>query len=410
MSMHNEPSIQLKSVSKTYPVTFRDFAVGVFRALAGQSAGSSFPASGRAALDAVTADIRAGERVGIIGPNGAGKSTLVHIIAGLAEPTGGVVEVAGRVTAVMTLGLGLREDLSGRENIYIDGELQGKTRAEVDRVIGQIIDFAELSDFINMPVRTYSTGMKARLAFAMISCIEPEILVIDEALSAGDAFFAVKARQKIQELCSTGRIVIVVSHDIDSIRRICDRCLWMDSGRIVMDGDPVTITGCYSDHVRAQDESLLLARLPGSAKEVFLAGGIEALDLSIHYSSEREARRVVESGKDVLFSIAARAGRAVVQPSVRVALLRLDGTLLMESRRDIAFGPLAGASGFGFETAAELSPLRLNRGTYVCRVELVETGNLVAARSAAFEVTSTETFRGGYPQLLWPYIVHSERI
>ena len=406
--MHSPPFVRLDRVTKIYPVEIGDFVVEFARVLSGRPASRAFPASGNTAVDGVSMEIRSGERVGIIGPNGAGKSTLVHLIANITAPTRGTVDVAGRVTAVMTLGVGLRDDLSGRENIYVDGELQGRTRPEMDRVIGQIIEFAELQDFIEMPVRTYSTGMKARLAFAMISCIEPEILVIDEALSVGDAFFAVKARQKIRELCDAGRIVIVVSHDTESIRRICDRCLWMESGRIVMDGDPVTITTAYAEHVRARDEALLLSRLPGAAREVTLTGGVESLDLAIRHAGEKEARTLVQSGRDVSITASIRADRLIDHPALRLVISRLDGSILIESLSRIVWRQSGG--GFACEAEARLNPLRLNRGLYVCRLELTGAGSLVAARSTAFEVAASSTLLGGNPMLLWPCTIHSQRI
>ena len=408
--MLSNPLIRLRGVSKSYPLRFGDMVVELGSVLLGRRSALQLPVSGKTAVDNLTVEILPGERVGIIGPNGAGKSTLVHLIAGLAAPTRGAVEVTGRVTAVMTLGVGLREDFSGRENIYIDGELQGKQRVEVDRLVEQIIEFAELREFIDMPLRTYSTGMKARLAFAMISCIEPEILVIDEALSVGDAFFAMKAQQKIRELCDAGRIVIVVSHEIDSIRRMCTRCLWMESGAIVMDGDPVATTRAYTERVKAQDESLLLERLPVAAKQVTLADGIESLELSLRYSGEQEARRLVESGREAAFAISARATRALNRPSVRFALLRLDGIVLMESTHDVFDHPAREGAALACRATVELGPLRLNRGAYVGKVELREDGSPVAARTLAFEVAASEVPRGGTPLLLWPCTVRSQRI
>lgn len=169
--------------------------------------------------------------------------------------------------------MGLREHASGRENIYIDGEVQGKSRVEIDAVIDEIIEFAELGEFIDMPVRTYSTGMKSRLAFAMISCLEPEILIIDEALSAGDAKFSAKATRKIQEICAKGRIVILVSHSMASIQSMCNRCLWIDQGKIVMDGLPDQVCKAYIDAVRSEDEAKLLERFRDEASTRFSLDG-----------------------------------------------------------------------------------------------------------------------------------------
>src|SRR6185503_15052818 len=154
----------------------------------------------------------------------------------------------------MTLGTVLREEATGRENIYIDAEVQGKTRTEVAPLVDRIIDFSELGTFIDLPVRTFSSGMKARLAFSMLAFIEPEILIIDEVLSVGDAGFSRKAGARMQELARAGRIVLVVSHGMRSIVDMCSRCLWLDGGRIVMDGDPRAVTAAYEQSVRAADD------------------------------------------------------------------------------------------------------------------------------------------------------------
>lgn len=151
---------------------------------------------GGIALQDLTLSIEEGERVGIIGRNGAGKSSLLQMLAGVTEPTSGQIQITGEVTAVLTLGTGLREDLTGRENIYLELDTKGKTRKICEKDVSAIIEFAELGKFIDLPLRTYSTGMKARLAFAMMTQINPEILIIDEALSVGDAAFSAKAGEK----------------------------------------------------------------------------------------------------------------------------------------------------------------------------------------------------------------------
>lgn len=250
--------VELDQVSKVFPVG--SSATGELVAAMAGNQGQDTQAGGKVAVDRLTLSITEGERLGIVGRNGAGKSTLLHMIAGISEPTAGVIRINGRVTSIMTLGVGLRDDLSGRENIYVDGEIQGKSRAEVDRVIDQVIDFAELGKFIGYPVRTYSTGMKARLAFAMITHIEPEILIIDEALSVGDASFSAKATARILDICARGKIVILVSHGMQSVRDICNRCIYLKDGQLVMDGSPEDVTKAYIEEVRGEDEAGLMHR------------------------------------------------------------------------------------------------------------------------------------------------------
>jgi lipopolysaccharide transport system ATP-binding protein len=249
--------IELKNLRKVYPRQIGQQIAAIAMAALGRPRESI---GGGVALSDLTLSIRKGERVGIIGRNGAGKSTLLQMLAGISEPTSGQLHITGKVTAVLTLGVGLREDLSGRENIYLDGEAQGKTHKEIDSHVSAIVEFAELGKFIDLPLRTYSTGMKARLAFSIITQIDPEILIIDEALSVGDAAFSIKAGKRISQLCAQGAIVLVVSHSMQSIRDLCNRCLWLDAGNLLMDGTPQAVTEAYIESVRKADEGENITR------------------------------------------------------------------------------------------------------------------------------------------------------
>ena len=207
-----------------------------------------------AALDNISLSIKEGERVGIIGPNGAGKSTLLQILANITKPTSGTVLVEGKLTAVLTLGVGLRDDYTGRENIYLDGNVKGKSKLQLDKDVLEIIEFAELDQFIDFPLKTYSTGMKARLAFAIATQVKPEILIIDETLSVGDEEFSKKAGIRISELCRSGGIVIIVAHSMGSIRELCDRCIWLDKGKVREDGPSSEVTFSYQESIKAAND------------------------------------------------------------------------------------------------------------------------------------------------------------
>ncbi|MGN1317734.1 MAG: ABC transporter ATP-binding protein [Lachnospirales bacterium] len=189
------------------------------------------------ALKNVSFDIKKGETVGIIGVNGAGKSTILKIITGVLNPTSGNITVNGKVSALLELGAGFNPEYSGIENIYLNGTMMGFSREEVEKKIDSILEFADIGDFINQPVKTYSSGMFVRLAFAVAINIEPEILIVDEALSVGDVFFQAKCYKKIKEL--TGRAtVIIVSHDLNAMTKFCERIIVMSDGRNVFDGEP----------------------------------------------------------------------------------------------------------------------------------------------------------------------------
>ncbi len=197
------------------------------------------------ALDDVSFELERGQVLGIIGPNGAGKSTLLKIITGVLDATAGRVEVSGRVTAILELGLGFNPEHSGRDNIYLSGLLYGMGREEIDRKLDAIIDFSGLHDFIDQPVKTYSSGMHGRLAFSIATAVDPEVLVIDEALAAGDAMFVYKCMRRIRELCAGGHTVLVVSHGTGILAQLCRDVLWLEHGRIRMNGPALQVVQAY---------------------------------------------------------------------------------------------------------------------------------------------------------------------
>lgn len=197
------------------------------------------------AVDGVTAEIKKGEVVGIIGRNGAGKSTLLKMIAGVLTPTAGKIRLHGNIAPMLELGAGFDHDLTARENIYLNGAILGYSRKFLDDRIENIIDFAELRDFIDQPVRTFSSGMMMRLAFSIATQVDPEILIVDEILSVGDSHFRQKSEGRMREMMSGGTTVLMVSHVLGQIRSLCDRVIWLDHGRVVMDGDAKTVCDAY---------------------------------------------------------------------------------------------------------------------------------------------------------------------
>lgn len=213
------------------------------------------------ALRDVNIQIKKGERVGIIGHNGAGKSTLLKMIIGNLEPTEGTIAIEGKIQALMELGTGFHPDFTGKENIRASLAYNGLTQAEIRKKETEIIDFAELGDYIEQPVKTYSAGMYARLAFSTATAIEPEVLIIDEVLGAGDAYFAGKSIERMKQLTSNeNATVLFVSHDFASVQALCERIIWIDKGRIRYDGDALTAIKGYSDAVREKQENKLRIR------------------------------------------------------------------------------------------------------------------------------------------------------
>lgn len=322
------------------------------------------------AVDDISLEVNEGERVGIIGNNGAGKTSLLQMISGLANATSGQIATEGRVTCIMTLGVGLNEECSGRENIYIDGEVNGKTRAEVDRVLEGIIDFADLGEFIDHPVRTYSSGMKSRLAFAMIAFIEPEILIIDEALSVGDTGFVAKASAKMKEICDRGKILVVVSHSMETIMRMCNRCIWMDKGRIVMDGSPHDVTETYREHVRRSDEANVLSKLKQRIGSESQVAGLMIDSLAV-LNNEGLPRIIANVGDDLTVRIGIMAATCIQRPDLRFTLERMDGIIVLDnvaSQDGWECAPIEGQVVFEIP----LSSIGLGRQMYELRTELLD--------------------------------------
>lgn len=202
------------------------------------------------ALDGISLDVKKGETVGIIGTNGAGKSTLLKIITGVLPPTAGEIQVNGKIAALLELGAGFNQEYTGLQNIYLNGRIMGFSRRQMDDRVKDIIDFADIGEFLNQPVKTYSSGMFARLAFAVAINVEPDILIVDEALSVGDLFFQNKCFRKFEELKDRGVTILFVSHDIASVRQMCSRALWIDHGTQKMFGDCDLVCDMYMDEKR----------------------------------------------------------------------------------------------------------------------------------------------------------------
>ena len=198
------------------------------------------------ALKGVSFEVPHGSVLGIIGANGAGKSTLVRTVAGILPPTDGRVEVRGRVSTLLALGVGFNKDLSGRENVVLGGLAAGLTREQLAEKYDEIIEFAELGEFMDLPMRTYSSGMYGRLAFSVAVNMDPDILLIDEALSVGDARFRKKSFEKMRELCGQARTIVLVSHSMASISELCDQAIWMHRGELRMWDQPEPVIDAYT--------------------------------------------------------------------------------------------------------------------------------------------------------------------
>lgn len=201
------------------------------------------------ALKDITFQVNKGERLGILGLNGAGKSTLLKIIAGVLKPTEGSVQMKGRIVPLLELGAGFDGQYTGAENIYLYGAMLGYQKPFLKEKFGEIVEFSELGDFINVPLKNYSSGMKARLGFSIATIVEPEILILDEVLSVGDARFRKKSEKKIKDMFDKGITVLFVSHSIGQIRSLCDKAIILEKGRLIAQGDVETVSAVYEDAI-----------------------------------------------------------------------------------------------------------------------------------------------------------------
>ncbi len=241
--MENDNIIELKNVFMKFRMasqrveTLKEF---VIRTIKRQINYDDF-----VAVNDVSFDVKRGEVVGLIGLNGSGKSTTLKIISGILKPTSGEVVIRGKISPLIELGAGFDFDLTARENVFLNGAVLGYSKKEMLEKMDEIIDFSELKDFMDTPIKNFSSGMVARLAFAIATQIDPEILIVDEILGVGDFLFQQKCEQRINKMMSGGTTVVIVSHSIEQIERLCDRVVWLDHGKVVMIGETPEVCAQY---------------------------------------------------------------------------------------------------------------------------------------------------------------------
>jgi lipopolysaccharide transport system ATP-binding protein len=308
------------------------------------------------ALRDVSFEIRPGEIVGIIGRNGAGKSTLLKVLSRITEPTTGRVELYGRVASLLEVGTGFHPELTGRENIFLNGSILGMSRAEIESKFDEIVEFAEISRFIDTPVKRYSSGMYVRLAFAVAAHLEPEILVVDEVLAVGDFAFQQKCLDKMQDVSTHGRTVLFVSHNMGAISRLCSRCILMDQGSIIEAGPTASVVQTYVT-------SGLLQRAeydqPVSTDKAISLKRISLVDES---GTVRGEFGYTESFQVVLQY---QVNKSVSSASIGLGFNTLDGTTAFQTADFDAFPELLSLRSEGrYESAVTIPSHWLNVGRY----------------------------------------------
>jgi ABC-type polysaccharide/polyol phosphate transport system ATPase subunit len=328
-------AISLRDVSKRFRLyrgrqvsTVKDLFV---RLLVGQGGPGLFSGEELWALRDLSLELGRGRMVGIIGSNGSGKSTLLKVLGGILKPTTGAVSVRGRVSALIELGAGFHPEFTGRENVYINGVLLGLSRAEIRARFDEIVGFAGLEAFVDSPVKTYSSGMYMRLGFAIAVTVDPDVLLIDEVLAVGDEAFQHRCVGKIQEFKAAGKTIVLVSHDLGSIERLCDEAVWLDGGRLQAHGEAREVVSRYLDHV-AREEARALGVEHTRAEAVARAGtgarwGTREVELTrVHLSGgDGHERYLFETGEPCAVHLAYRATRPVEDPVFGVGIFRKDG-------------------------------------------------------------------------------------
>jgi ABC-type polysaccharide/polyol phosphate transport system ATPase subunit len=368
-----EPAVALRGVSKRFRLhrgrevlTVKDLFVrgGRARLFGGQEMW---------ALRDVTLDLPSGRMVGIIGSNGSGKSTLLKLVGGILKPTAGAIDVRGRVSALIELGAGFHPEFTGRENVHVNGILLGLSRAEIRERFDDIVAFAGLAPFIDNPVKTYSSGMYMRLGFAIAVTVDPDVLLIDEVLAVGDEAFQHRCVAKIQEFKARGKTIVLVTHDLGSVERLCDEAVWLDGGRLMARGEPREIVGRYLDRVAAEESRALDAE-HRQAEASLAAGtarrwGTREVELTGVRLTDRDGqeRYLYDTGEPCTVHLAYRAERPVADPVFGIGVFRRDGLCCYGTNTAVDGLRLEKAEGAG-EVAVRLDRLDLVEGEYLLDV------------------------------------------
>jgi len=255
------------------------------------------------ALKNISLSVKRGERIGIIGRNGCGKSTLLQILAGTLNPTGGSIRTKGRIAALLELGSGFDPEFTGRENVFINGEILGLSKNEINDKFSEIEAFASIGEFIDQPVKTYSSGMMVRLAFSVAACVSPDILIVDEALSVGDAFFQFKCLQRLNDLCERGTTLLFVSHDMSMVKNFCNRVVYLKHGELFAEGPPDYVAELYSKDINEERLTLAGAGVSAVSKEGLNSnvkaafGTDEGRIISAYFYSNGEGTAIITGGR-----------------------------------------------------------------------------------------------------------------
>jgi len=364
------------------------------------------------ALQDVSFEVPRGTTVGIIGANGSGKSTLLKLIAGLHRPTSGKVSVNGRISALIELGAGFHPEFTGRENVFINGIILGLTRKEIYEKFDDIVRFSELEEFIDNPVKTYSSGMYMRLAFAIAVAVEPEVLLIDEILAVGDASFQRKCQNKMNMFKADGKTIALVTHDLNALERYCDRVLWLDQGQLKAYGDVQSVMGMYLEHVAEMQRANIFDEHHGKGGDQKSShrkrwGSREAEITSVDlFNGTKKPCYLYKTGDKMTIEIIYKAYRPIEEPVFGIGIFRNDETYCYGTNTHIEKIHIPRIDGEG-KVRFRVNSLDLTEGKYFLDIAIHTKDGLCydyQAHSYSFEVMSMIKDLGVYrPPHQWEF-------
>jgi lipopolysaccharide transport system ATP-binding protein len=356
-------AIRAEGVCKSYRRLGRRRSSGTLKSAVVSAGGirQSRAEAGIAALSDVSFEVEAGRTVGVIGENGSGKSTLLKLLAGILRPTRGAIETRGRVAALIELGAGFHPEISARENVEINGMLLGLSRREISRRLDDIVDFAGVRDFLEEPVKTFSSGMVVRLGFAIAAHVDPEILLVDEVFSVGDELFAHRCREKMEEFQREGRTVVVVSHDLDLVESMCPRVLRLSRGRLVADGAAAETIGRYREEVALQEGKARFEE--GGAREKRWGSGAARIARARILGPDGRETRLLASGAPFRIEIEGETAAPLTDFVAGVQISRVDGTAVFGSNTKID-GHVSALVEGAFRVSLDVSSADLAAGAY----------------------------------------------
>ena len=340
------------------------------------------------ALEPMSMSISTGTTLGILGHNGSGKSTLLKVVSGILKPTTGQIRLRGRLASLLELGAGFHPELSGRENVYINAAFLGISRKEIEKRFDDIVEFSELAEFIDEPVKHYSSGMYVRLGFAVAVNLDPDVLLVDEVLAVGDEVFQRKCLDRVRQFQQEGRTIVVVTHAADVVRQVCQRAIVLDHGKLVADGAPGDAIRIFREHLHGTLEEV--------APKPTDTGPLKITDVRVHHPRSAE-RKYIEPGEPLTIEVSYETTRTVETPTLSISILSLEGQSVYAVDLDLPSLGIPHLEGSGTVTLPFTSvPLLDGRYTLSTRIIDRHDADLRVARDGRdeFEVLNPGAARG----------------